>query len=77
MNLGRLPEHAISLRQGATRMLIQINEGLLRVKSGLFGKATQCLLSPTADISGSTSWMEPVGTRWDDGELGEDAISAG
>jgi len=27
VNLGRLPEHAISLRQGATHMLIQINEG--------------------------------------------------
>ena len=41
MNLGRLPEHAISLRQGATHMLIQINEGrfgsrpeIARVKRG-------------------------------------------
>jgi hypothetical protein len=43
VNLGRLPEHAISLRQGATHMLIQINEGRFGSQAVMLGSSERVL----------------------------------
>jgi len=47
VNLGRLPEHAMSLRQGAAHMLIQINEGRLGSNAILGPPQSQVRSSPS------------------------------